>query len=671
MTNPLPATQDSAEEDPVSYKRVLVSRFGVGRVPHLAAFLPEAAEIAMPLTGVWPESPFLGSFDAVAGWGRKPGSRRSLCAFAAQAGVPYIAMEDGFLRSFDLGSTGVPPLSLVVDKTGIYYDASAPSDLENILNGADITAADRERAAIALDWLRAEKLSKYNKGLLPYDGVPIKRLIVDQTVGDASVLYSGRSGDVFEQMIADALASYAARDVAVKLHPDTVRGKKGGYLRELTQKHGLRLIDTPCNPWDLMATVDEVATLSSQLGFEALMAGKKVICYGLPFYAGWGATEDKLACPRRTAKRDVVDIFAAAYVRYARYVDPFTGRSSSLENTIGYLSDLKRHESRTAALKGAAAVGFSPWKRHFIPRFIGSRPRFVAALPQDKKADREVIVWGLKQGDIPYSAVRMEDGFIRSRGLGAKLVRPWSLVMDTRGIYFDPRVASDLEHILQNAGMPQGLLQRAAKLREMLVKHEVSKYNTGKPRAAQKNANGRRVILVPGQVEDDASIRVGTEAPLNTNLALLQTVRQSNPDAYVIYKPHPDVEAGKRKGAIPRNLAFQYCDDLAENASITSLWPEVDAVYTLTSLTGFEGLLRGKDVHVFGRPFYAGWGLTTDYADMPRRTRHLTIDALVAGVIVLYPFYFDWQTRTLATPETVIHRLARAAATQGEKPDGC
>lgn len=666
MTTPLPEPQDSAEEDPASYKRVLVSRFGAGRVPHLAAFLPEAREIAMPLTGIWPDSPFLGTFDAVAGWRR----RRSR-AVAAQAGVPYIAMEDGFLRSFDLGVAGAPPLSLVVDKTGMYYDASAPSDLENILNVGDITEAERQRAAIALDWLRAEKLSKYNKGLHAYDGVPIKRLIIDQTAGDASVLHSGQSEDVFEKMIADALATYAARDVAVKLHPDTMQGKKAGYLRDLAQSHGLRLIDTPCNPWDLMATVDEVATLSSQLGFEALMAGKKVICYGLPFYAGWGVTEDKLPCPRRTAKRDVVDIFAAAYLRYARYVDPFTGKATTLEETIGYLSDLKRHESRTAAFKGAEAAGFSPWKRHFIPRFIGSRPRFVSVLPHAKKADREVIVWGLKQDKTPYPVVRMEDGFIRSRGLGAKLVRPWSLVMDTRGIYFDPRQPSDLEHILQHADMSEGLLQRAAKLREMLVKHAVSKYNTGKPRAARKEVNGRRVILVPGQVEDDASIRVGTQASMNTNLALLQTVRQSNPDAYVIYKPHPDVEAGKRRGAIPRNLAFQFCDDLAEGTSIASLWPEVDAVYTLTSLTGFEGLLRGKDVHVFGRPFYAGWGLTTDYADMPRRTRLLTLDALVAGVIVLYPFYFDWQTRSLTTPETVIRRLARAAVKQGEKPDGC
>ena len=36
----------------------------------------------------------------------------------------------------------------------------------------------------------------------------------------------------------------------------------------------------------------------------------------------------------------------------------------------------------------------------------------------------------------------------------------------------------------------------------------------------------------------------------------------------------------------------------------------VDEVHTLTSLTGFEALLRGIEVHAYGGPFYAGWGLT-------------------------------------------------------------
>src|SRR5205814_728807 len=61
---------------------------------------------------------------------------------------------------------------------------------------------------------------------------------------------------------------------------------------------------------------------------------------------------------------------------------------------------------------------------------------------------------------------------------------------------------------------------------------------------------GRRSILVPGQVEDDLSVRYGGGA-IRTNLALLSEVRRDNPDAFILYKPHPDVLAGHRKGAVP------------------------------------------------------------------------------------------------------------------------
>lgn len=45
---------------------------------------------------------------------------------------------------------------------------------------------------------------------------------------------------------------------------------------------------------------------------------------------------------------------------------------------------------------------------------------------------------------------------------------------------------------------------------------------------------------MPGQVEDDASIKTGTVL-IKSNLELLRTVRERNPHAYIIYKPHPDV----------------------------------------------------------------------------------------------------------------------------------
>lgn len=641
---------------------VLLSRWGMGRVERLPAFLVEAERLTRPVLGLWTYDAGLAKakdIDAVAGWGHKPTAARAR-NIARKHGLPYLAVEDGFLRSCGLGVEGAPPLSLVVDRTGIYYDAQGASDLETMLENASFDDALLERASRAMQWLKHEKLSKYNTGLAPYDGPAVRRLIVDQTEGDASVLLSGAAPDAFGRMIADALRLYPAEDIAVKLHPDTMAGRRGSYLRDLSHRHGIRLLDRDYNPWDLLAATDEVATISSLFGFEALMAGKRVHCYGMPFYAGWGATHDLFACPRRTRQRGVTEIFAAAYILYARYVDPFTGKPAELEDVIGILSDRVRHARATADLRNVRAVGFSPWKMGFIPKFTGGRKRFTRRAGEGGQTQ---IVWGLKQEDLPPPVIRIEDGFVRSRGLGANLVRPWSLVIDRQGIYFDPRRPSGLETLLQTAALPEGQIRRARRLRAMLVENEVSKYNTGRAAAAELEslktaAAGRTVVLVPGQVEDDASIRAGTLPGLQTNLDLLKAVRAAAPGAFILYKPHPDVEAGKRKGAIPPADALLYADALAPFVSVSALWPYVDEVHTLTSLTGFEGLLRGKAVHAYGLPFYAGWGLTNDRHPHERRTRRLTLDELIACALILYPVYYDWKSGQICNIETVIHRLS-------------
>ena len=65
------------------------------------------------------------------GWGRKPSYRRAE-AYAARRGLRCISLEDGFLRSRGLGADLVPPLALVADRAGIYYDPSRPSDIERL-----------------------------------------------------------------------------------------------------------------------------------------------------------------------------------------------------------------------------------------------------------------------------------------------------------------------------------------------------------------------------------------------------------------------------------------------------------------------------------------------------------------------------------------------------------
>lgn len=318
-----------------------------------------------------------------------------------------------------------------------------------------------------------------------------------------------------------------------------------------------------------------------------------------------------------------------------------------------------------------ACLGMSWWKQPRIGEFLrGDRgtPRFfrdvAAAVRHAQREHGAIAVWASREPRELAAAAqaagvavhRVEDGFLRSVGLGADFTPAASIVVDGRGIYYDPTHPSDLEHLLNTADFDEDLLLRACRLRRLIVASRITKYNTGSASAAIPVAPGQRVILVPGQVEDDRSVQLGGDA-IRTNRALLEQVRRSNPDAFIVYKPHPDVDAGHRNGAIPDAIAARFADQIARGVSVAALLDACDEVHTITSLAGFEALLRGRRVVCYGRPFYSGWHLTQDLATHDRPRRELTLDALVAGALILYPRYLDPVTHTLCTPETLIDRL--------------
>jgi capsular polysaccharide export protein len=169
-------------------------------------------------------------------------------------------------------------------------------------------------------------------------------------------------------------------------------------------------------------------------------------------------------------------------------------------------------------------------------------------------------------------------------------------------------------------------------------------------------------VLVPGQVEDDLSVQFGGSG-FTSNLSLLQRARMREPGACILYKPHPDVQAGHRPGYYPDSQLLRFADIVVHDFPMAKLLDRIDAVHVLTSLTGFEALLRGREVIVHGQPFYAGWGLTKDLNPPPRRGRRLTVMELAAGALVLYPHYIDPLTLEPCTPEVAVERLAAGAAT--------
>ncbi len=402
------------------------------------------------------------------------------------------------------------------------------------------------------------------------------------------------------------------------------------------------------------------------MGFDAVLAGHRPVVTGDPVYAGRGLTDDRGPLTRRRRALTRAQLFAARMILAPLWYDPHRDALCDLETAISAEAALARAARQDA--RGYVAAGFSLWKRDHVARMLGRRVRFVrraergAALARD--LGRPLLLWGA--AEAPQGAadvLRAEDGFLRSRGLGARLVPPLSLALDDLGMHFDPSRESRLERLVAEApGLPPAEIERAEALVARIRALGLSKYNIG----GATEAPPPGAILVPGQVEDDASVLWGA-GELRTNLDLLRAVRAANPGATILYKPHPDVEAGLRRGRLREAEVLDLADRIVTGDPARLLEADV-AVWTITSLLGFEALLRGRKVTTLGAPFYAGWGLTRDLGPVPaRRTARPGLAGLAHAALIGYPRYHDPRTGLPCPPEVAVDRLAagEGAGAQG------
>jgi capsular polysaccharide export protein len=482
-------------------------------------------------------------------------------------------------------------------------------------------------------------------------------------------------------MLDAALSAFLPERI-VALAPSWTARKPCSRLKA-ARARGMTVIERACDSWPLLARADRVYSVGGEIGFLALLAGIPVTTFAAAPYTGWGVTEDVAAVPQHGFHRSIDEIFAGICLVATRCRDPFRNAPTGFEEALAIVADWRRIETANRSI--AVCVGMSFWKRRRIADFVRSSsgaPVFRRTVTGAMEAARAhhgaesgaIAGWAsrLPEGLAEAAAragvklIRVEDGFIRSVGLGSDFLPPASLVFDGRGMYFDSRGGSDLECLLRDSDFSPALLARAERLRKLLVERGITKYNLafsdpviGVPGvgAPVDRQGDRRRILVPGQVEDDLSIRFGA-GEVRSNLGLLARVRTANPDAFIIYKPHPDVVAGHRIGAVPESDARRFADLVIANGSTDQLLAVSREVHTMTSLAGFEALLRGLRVVVYGRPFYAGWGLTADLPEFDRG-RLLSLDQLVAGALILYPRYLDPLTLLPCGPEILIERLDR------------
>ncbi|HEH9408455.1 TPA: capsular polysaccharide biosynthesis protein [Aeromonas salmonicida] len=617
-----------------------------------------------------PRCDTFGDDDIAIGWGNKQNSS-TLRELAARQALPFWRLEDGFIGYLGHPARKGLSLSLIWDDKGIYYDARTPSRLEQLI-AHPLDAHQQDRAKRVAASIVRDGITKYNiyQGqnepfVLP-TGVArhLERdcrpriLLIDQVAGDLSIPGALADEQSFLAMVATARDRHPGARLLLRTHPDTRIGKKRGVLARLNLPD-LEVVNEPCHPHALLRAVDAVYTVSSQMGFEALLLGKPVYCFGMPFYAGWGLTHDALTCERRTSAT-LEQLVYASLIAYPRYYDPVLSQRCEVEEVIAIIA---RQQKAAPRWRRLYLVGFSLWKRAFMQAFcqhLAEELCFVRKPPKRLTGDEQVLVWGSRYPELT-SAIRVEDGFIRSKGLGSNLCRPSSLSLDPVGIYFDSRSPSGLEQLLNYQELTQSQLDRGEQLLTLLRENKVSKYNVGAPAHFTPPADGRPLVLVVGQVDGDASILTGSPT-IRSNEQLLWAVRAAKPEAHILYKPHPDVVAGNRAGAISAACLAECVDSQVLDIGLTSLYPHVDELHTMTSLSGFEALVQGVKVTTWGQPFYSGWGLTTDAHPPARRQRSLPLAALVYLTLVAYPLYIDWQSGLWISPEQLIRQLA----TQGQ-----
>ena len=108
--------------------------------------------------------------------------------------------------------------------------------------------------------------------------------------------------------------------IIYKPHPDTLTGIRKAKSTLSQWKEYVNEVDTTNRLDSLIKFSNHIYTITSLSGFEALMYGKKVTCFGSPFYSGWGLTDDRDVRDKKVKQKlSIEQLFYATYVEYPVY----------------------------------------------------------------------------------------------------------------------------------------------------------------------------------------------------------------------------------------------------------------------------------------------------------------------------------------------------------------
>lgn len=621
----------------------------------LQAFFPEVELVS----GQWlcSQDP---SLEAVLGWGRKPKDfswRKQLSSsmaerLSASRGVPLWRCEDTFIRSLAPGPAS-PPLGLVLDDLGIYYDASTPSRLESLISRPLLPGAiERGRSLIQL-W-RDLRISKYNnKPEVPPPAQPYV-LVVDQTAGDCSIPLGSASQHSFMEMLDAALQRHPQSTILIKTHPVVASGRRRGHFTRAQISHPRVCLEASGgHPSALLEHAEAVYVVTSQLGFEALMWGKRVYCFGMPFYAGWGLTVDQLPAPsRRSNGCKIESLVCAALLDYGVYLDPFTKLPCPVENlmeAIGQHRQAHRQDSSTIE-----AVGFSRAERAGLKNLMPTTKIVQAPFLKQRATHGSPLLLrrarqASRYGDWPAAVYQVGPGPLNLLEETPK--QSYALNRIRHSHYGDG--PSELEAWLTACALTQPQLERAGALRSRLISACLTRTSRDNGQWTRPSGTGRVALAACLGEEDEALF--DSQIDYLTEGRLLKAARSHEPSSYLIY------HTNKLAGSNPTPETLSICDCILEGALSLQLLKQADSVHVGSSPIGLLALMLGLDVITWGTPFYAGWGLTRDAHSFPWRQRVLSLDELIYAAFIEFPRYISRRNNWLITVERAIDELSTHA----------
>ena len=268
--------------------------------------------------------------------------------------------------------------------------------------------------------------------------------------------------------------------------------------------------------------------------------------------------------------------------------------------------------------------------------------------------------WGMKKSGRflrrnlkSLKVAYLEDGFIHSFGI-KKAKIPFTICIDKNGIYYNSSSKSDLFNYF-NEELREDDLKRSKKIIRLWKKYEVSKYNFSE---YIKPPNTPYVLLVD-QIHGDLSLEYG-EGNVKSFEKMFDFATKNWPNHKVVIKIHPDVMNYKKKGCLNKSYFFKKnVQVISEVGQINKLLEFSSAVCVVTSQVGFEALIYGKEVHVFGKPFYSGLGLTIDHeiSHKPKEIRDVSLEKLVYSTLVKYQICVDPRTHKKCKLEDILEYI--------------